>query len=125
MIREGLVAIRGSLGIVLAQTLAVLPKIIIALLIWVIGKYLIRLAVNLVEKVDLGIKVLPRIVSLVSRFILILVVLDYLGIGRTVIGALASGLSLAIAIALGIAFGQALIPEAKKVVGQVKKELKK
>jgi len=125
MIREGLTAIRGSLGIVLAQTLVVLPKIIIALLIWVIGKYLIRLAVNLVEKVDLGIKVLPRVVSLVSRFILILVVLDYLGIGRTVIGALANGLSLAIAVALGIAFGQALVPEAKKAVGQIKKELKK
>ena len=125
MVKENFLVIRDSLAIVLAQTLSVLPKILVAILIWVIGKYLIRVAVNLVEKVDLGVKTLPRVVSLVARFVLVLVVFDYLGIGRTVIGALANGLSSAVAIGLGIAFGQALVPEAKKLVGQVKKELKK
>jgi len=55
----------------------------------------------------------------------LLVVLDYLGVGRTIIGAVASGLTLMVAIALGLAFGKALEEDAKEIVQQFKKHLGK
>lgn len=60
-----------------------------------------------------------------GKLILFLVVLDYLGIGRTVIDAFLSGLSFAVAIALGLAFGKALEPDAKEFVDNFKKQLEK
>jgi hypothetical protein len=57
--------------------------------------------------------------------ILVLIVLDYLGIGRTVIGAFTNGLTLALAIALGLAFGKALEKDAAELVGKVRRYLKK
>jgi len=107
------------------QMIVWVPKVILALIIWWIGKYFVNLATRLVDKFDLGINVLPKIVRGVGKFVLLLIVLDYLGIGRTVVGAVANGLTLAVAIALGIAFGRALEDEAKRVVSLIKKRLEK
>ena len=60
-----------------------------------------------------------------GKFILFLVILDYLGIGRTVIDAFLSGFSFAVAIALGISFGKALEPDVKQLVENFKKQLEK
>ena len=56
---------------------------------------------------------------------MVLVILDFLGVGRTIIGAIASGLTLMVAIALGLAFGKALEEDAKDVVRQFKEHLGK
>lgn len=117
----------------LVQLVGFVPKLIVALIIWIIGKYLISWAVMLLKKVKLpDVKPLKKLVTTfiwavepIGKIILVLVVLDYLGIGRTVIQALLSGLSFAIAIALGIAFGRALEPDAKDLVSEVKKHLEK
>jgi len=114
------------------QMATFLPKIVVAILIWFIGKYFINLAVNLVRKIDIktlkldnqAINFLIRIISPLGKFVLVLIILDYFGIGRTVTGAFMSGLTLAIALTLGIAFGRALEKDADKLVDQVRGHLK-
>ncbi|MBU1031833.1 hypothetical protein KKE03_02860 [Patescibacteria group bacterium] len=122
----------GSLNQVWVQMLIFVPKIIIAIIIWVIGKYLINLAVKLVRKIDIKetkidnhlVGVFSSVVLIAGKIILALVILDFLGIGRTIIGALATGLTLTIAIALGLSFGKALEEDAKNVVEEFKKHFK-
>lgn len=117
----------------LYQLVTFIPKIIIVLIIWIVGKYVINFGVNLLKKVKVKkAKPIERFVESLSfilvplgKVILFLIILDYLGIGRTVIDALLSGLTFAIAITLGIAFGRALEDDAKAIVSSVKKQLEK
>ena len=123
----------GSLNQVWIQILVFIPKIIVAIIIWAIGKYLINLGVALIRKIDIKgtkiddylIGIFSSVVLVVGKFLLVLVILDFLGVGRTIVGAIASGLTLMIAIALGLAFGKALEEDAKEVVQQFKKHLRK
>lgn len=113
------------------QLVNFLPKLIITLVIWWVGKYLINLGVKLIRKIDIKkTKIDDKIISAISsitliagKILLVLVILDYWGIGKTIIGALANGLTLTFAIALGLAFGKALEPEAKDLVEKFKKKL--
>lgn len=108
--------------------LALLPRLVMALIIWYVGKYFIALGVKLVRKLDIkttkvddkAIDTFARLVDVVGKVLLVMIVLDYLGIGSTVVGAITSGMVYAIAIALGLAFGKALEDDAKDVVGTVK-----
>ena len=110
-----------------------LPKVVVAILIWYVGKYFLNLAVRLVKRIDIkktkldnkAIDFLTQVTLVVGKIILVLIVLDFLGIGRTIISALASGLTIAIAVALGIAFGKALEKDASNIVSEVKKHLRK
>ena len=112
-----------------AQLFIWIPKLIVALIIWYLGKYFLGLAVGWLKKVDIpGTKVDNKLIDKfsdvflpVGKILLFLIVLDYLGIGQSLIGAVASGLTFAVAITLGIAFGRALEPEAKDVVTKIKK----
>lgn len=123
----------SSLQQFLYQLLGFVPKLIVALAIWIIGKWIVVWAVNLLKKVELkGAKPVNKLVQQLAyillpfgKVILFLVVLDYLGIGRTVISALLSGLTFAIAITLGLAFGKALEDDAKAVVDSIKRQLEK
>jgi small conductance mechanosensitive channel len=121
-----------SINQLIVQVVEVLPKIILAIVIWYIGRYLIGLAAKLIRKADLpgtfddnAREILARTVNIVGRILLVLIVLDFLGIGETVVGALTQGLVFAVAIALGIAFGDALKPEAMRIVKDAQKQLKK
>ena len=108
----------------ISQIIMVLPKLIIALLIWYIGKYLISLANKVIKKIDLkgttiddkAIETVSVIINFAGRVILALIILDYLGIGSSVISAIAQGITFAVAIALGLSFGRALEPDAKRIV---------
>ncbi len=123
----------SSLQQFLYQLLGFVPKLIVALVIWFVGKWMVAWGVNLLKKVELkGAKPVNKLVQQLAyillplgKVILFLVVLDYLGIGRTVIGALLSGLTFAIAITLGLAFGKALEDDAKAVVDSIKRQLEK
>lgn len=123
----------SSLQQFLYQLLGFIPKLVVALVIWIVGKWIVVWAVNLLKKVELkGAKPVNRLVQQLAyillpfgKVILFLVVLDYLGIGRTVINALLSGLTFAIAITLGLAFGKALEDDAKAVVDSIKRQLEK
>lgn len=116
-----------------AQTIVFIPKVIVAIAIWLIGKYLINLGVALIRKIDIKgtkiddylIRILSSVVLVVGKILLILVILDFLGVGRTIVGAIANGLTLTVAIALGLSFGKALEEDAKEVVQQFKKHLGK
>lgn len=115
------------------EIVAFIPKLIVAIIIWYLGRYLIAWGIKIVKRLKFkGAKPVNKIVETftfviepVGKVFLALVVLDYLGIGRTVISAVLSGLTFAIAIALGIAFGKALEPDAKDLVKEVKKQLEK
>ena len=130
---ESFNVVLGSLNQVWIQMLVFIPKIIIAIIIWIIGKHLINLGVILIRKIDIKrtkiddylIGIFSNVVLVVGKFLLVLVTLDFLGVGRTIVGAIASGLTLMIAIALGLAFGKALEEDAKEVVQQFKKHLRK
>jgi small-conductance mechanosensitive channel len=130
---ESFNVILASLNQVWVQMLVFIPKLLLAIVIWVVGKYLINLGVSLVRKIDIkGTKIdnhligtFSKVVLIVGKFILFLVVLDFLGVGRTIIGAVANGLTLMVAIALGLSFGKALEEDAKEVVQQFKKHLGK
>lgn len=120
----------SALESIIDRLVVVLPKLIIALIIWYIGKYFIGMAVGLVKRVDTK-KVednargmFAGLIEFVGRIILILVILDFLGIGRTIIAAFTQGVTYAIAIALGLSFGKALEGDAKKTVESIKKVFK-
>ena len=123
----------ASLQQLVNQLIIFLPKVIIAFLIWIIGVWLLNLSVKIIRRVDIkGTKIddhlrnwLAALVLPLGKFFLVLIVLDYLGVGRTVISAMANGFTLAVAIALGLAFGQALTPDAKRAVSAIKKQLEK
>jgi small conductance mechanosensitive channel len=122
-----------SMQQLLYQMINFIPKLLVALIIWVIGKYLISIGVSLLKKIQIkGAKPVNKIVDSLAyilmplgKVLLFLIVLDYLGIGRTVIQSLLSGLTFAIAIALGISFGKALEEDAKKIVSEIKGQLEK
>jgi small conductance mechanosensitive channel len=123
----------ASIQQLLFQLINFIPKLLVALIIWVVGKYLIGLGVDLIKKIHIKgatpvnkvVESLAYILMPFGKVLLFLIVMDYLGIGRTVIQSLLSGLTFAIAIALGISFGKALEGDAKKVVDEVKKQLEK
>lgn len=123
----------GAMQELTLQLLNFIPKLIVALLIWIVGKYLIGLLVSLVRKVKLEhakpvnklMESLAFILEPLGKVLLFLIVMDYLGIGSSVISALVSGFTFAIAIALGLAFGKALEDDAKQIVAAVKKQLEK
>lgn len=118
-----------ALNSAVTQLVSILPKLTVALVIWYTGKYLLGLAVSLVKKIDIkktkvdnkAIGMLTTLVDIIGRIVLVLVILDYLGIGRTIIAALTQGVTFAIAIALGLAFGKALEDDAKKIVANFRK----
>lgn len=107
------------------------PKLFITLFIWGVGRYLIFSGIRLIKRIDVKrTKIDDKIISLISsttlvagRIILVLVILDYWGIGEPIIAALANGLTFTLAIALGLAFGKALEPEAKNIVENFKNKL--
>lgn len=117
----------------LNQMALFLPKLIVAVVIWFLGSYLLKLAIGILKKIDLsGLKIdnvlvstLIDIIWYLGKLLLILVVLDYLGIGRTIIGAFVNGLAFAIAIALGLSFGKALEPDAKDLVQKIRGHIKR
>ena len=116
-----------------AQFVGFIPKLIVAIIIWILGMYFLGLFVKMVRKLDIkALKPVGKVIDSFAFFILplgklllALVVLDYLGIGRTVISALLNGLSFAIAIALGLSFGKAIEGDVKSWVDSIKKQLEK
>jgi hypothetical protein len=123
----------GSIQTLLFQMINFLPKLVVAILIWWVGKYIIHLAVHFLGKIRFeGAKPVNNLVEMLGNLImpfgkvvLFFVILDYLGIGRTVINALLSGLTFAVAIALGLAFSKAIEDDVKKLVDDAKKHLEK
>ena|SRR3989338_145395 len=118
---------------IIRQLMILVPMLLVSLVIWWIGNYLLDLGARLLKKVDLPFtkldeKAVNNIIKFgrpIGKVILVLVILDYLGIGRTLISSLATGLTLTIAIALGLAFGKALEPEAENAVRLAKKHFHK
>jgi len=125
--------ILAALNQVWVQMLVFIPKAIVAIVIWIIGKYFINLGVKLIRKINIKgtkiddylIGILSKVVLVVGKILLVLVVFDFLGIGRMIMGAIASGLTLTIAIALGLSFGKALEEDAKGIVQQFREHLGK
>lgn len=123
----------SSMQQLLFQLINFIPKLLVAIIIWSVGKSLIAWGVTLLKRVKVkGAKPVNKIVESLAtvllplgKVLLFLIVMDYLGIGRTVIQSLLSGLTFAIAIAFGIAFGRALEDDARTLVKSVKEELEK
>jgi hypothetical protein len=133
MNEQPVTVVAGALNQLVFDLIDIVPRLIIALVVWYLGVYLLSLTTRVLGRLnikktrldDKAIQTLSTIISGVGRFILVLIILDYLGIGRTVVSAIATGFTYAVAIALGLAFGRALEPEAKDVVAQVKKFITK
>ena len=69
---ESFNVILASLNQVWIQMLVFIPKIIVALIIWVIGKYLINLGVTLVRKIDIkGTKIDDYLIGIFSSVVLV------------------------------------------------------
>ena len=123
----------GAMRLLLIQLAGFIPKLLIALVIWIVGKYFINLGVGLIRKIKVKkIRPVSRLLDSLAfillplgKILLALIILDYLGIGGSVIQALVSGFTFAIAIAIGLAFGKALEDDARKIVESVRKQLEK
>ena len=106
-----------------------LPKLAVALIIWWVGAWILSFLGNQLRKIDIlksqvDNKFLNQIsmsVVFLGKLFLGLILLDYLGVGEGVITALTQGIAFTISIALGISFGKALEPEARKMVESTKK----
>jgi len=118
----------NSLEIFVSQILLVVPKLIVAYIIWLLGKWGINYAVKAIDLLDVkkwkfddrAREVFKAILVPTAKVILILIILDTLGIGQNFIGALTNSITFAIAIALGLSFGKALEPDAKNLVDKIK-----
>jgi hypothetical protein len=125
--------IASALNELVRQLISLVPQLLVALIIWWLGGWLLNMGEMLLRKInipktkldDKAIDVVVRVAMPVGKVMLVLIILDYLGIGRSVISALATGVTLTIAIALGLAFGKALEPQARDVVNEVSKYFKK
>ena len=123
----------GALRQLVLQLAHFLPQIIMALAIWWIGKYLLGISIRLLSKINIrgtkldnqAIELLVKVVMPLGKFLLALIILDYLGIGRTVIGSIVNGLTLGVAIAVGFAFGKALEQDANRVVNRIRNYVNK
>lgn len=130
---ESFNVILTALNQVWVQMLVFVPKIIVALIIWIIGKYIINLGVKIIRKINVKgtkvddslIGVITGVVLVVGKILLVLVILDYLGVGRTIVAAIAGGLTLTVALVLGLSFGKALEEDAKEVVRKFKEHVGK
>ena len=125
---EILTDIYNSMSVFVVQTLAFLLKLVVAYVIWLLGNYLMRFVETAIMKLDVREwklddyvrNTLLRIGRPLAKVVLFLVILDYLGIGESVIAALTQGLTFAVALTIGIAFGDSLRPEARKLVEEFK-----
>ena len=123
----------GAMQLLLIQLAGFIPKLLIALVIWIVGKYFINLGVGLIRKIKVKkIRPVSRLLDSLAfillplgKILLALIILDYLGIGGSVIQALVSGFTFAIAIAIGLAFGRALEDDARRIVESVRNQLEK
>lgn len=130
---EYLSTIFGPLQVFLTQILLFIPHLIAAYLIWLIGSWVIDKFMQLIDKIDFekyqfddhirGVS--KSILRPVAKFLLILIILDTFGIGSSIVAAVASGLTYTIAIALGLAFGRALEPDARKWLESIKQNVTK
>lgn len=115
------------------QTLLWVGKLLFAYIIWLIGKYIINLTVQLLDKTDIkGMQIdddvrntLKMFLLPIAKFVLILVILDTLGIGTNIVSAIMSGITFTVSIALGLAFGRALEPYANEMVQKVTRTVRK
>lgn len=120
----------NSLSYFIAQSGIFILKLIAAYVIWLVGKFIINLLVKVIKRVDIKSwsiddkvrNTFIKIVQPTAKVVLVLVILDFLGIGTSIIGAFAQGLTFTIAIALGLAFGEALKPDAQTIVQKIKHE---
>ena len=123
----------GSFQTFLNQLVIWLPKLLIALIIWWAGNVLLSLVTKGLKWVDIpGMKLDNKLIAkfnkvllFLGKFLLVLIVLDYLGIADAVIGAVANGLTLTVALILGISFGQSLKPKTDEIVDKLGNQLKK
>lgn len=114
----------GSLQTFLNEFVVWLPKLVIALILWWLGNLLIGFITRGLKFIDVPgmtldnklIGKLNNVILFLGKFLVTLIILDYLGIGDVVIGAIAGGLTLTVALTLGIAFGLSLKPHTDKVV---------
>jgi small conductance mechanosensitive channel len=115
------------------QIVIFVPRVIVAIIIWVVGRFLLNLAVRAIRKIDIkGTEIdnyltnlLSTTIFVVGKIFLVLIILDYFGVGQNIVAAIANGLTITIAIALGLAFGRALEDDAQAIVNEVKSHLKK
>lgn len=117
-------SIADSLGLFLSQVLMIIPQLIVAYVIWLIGKWLIDLALKGIDMFDVekwelddSVRNISKtILAPTAKAVLVLVILDTLGIGSNVVAALTNALTFTFAIALGLSFGEALKPHARQIV---------
>jgi len=121
-----------SMDLFISQLLLFIPKLIFAYLLWLIGLWLINLAISFVKRLDIkNYNFDDRIInSFLMIFVpdakvtLFLVILDTFGIGSSIIQAVFNAIALSIAIALGLAFGRALEPEAQRLTDIARNNMK-
>lgn len=105
-----------------------IPKLLAAYVIWLVGKQLIEWAVVAIDRLDVKSwefddvvrEKIKNVFVPTSKIILVLVILDTFGIATSFVSAIVSGITYTLAIALGLAFGKALEPEAKDLTQKVK-----
>ena len=119
---------------VFLQFLAFLPMLLVSLIIWFLGSYLIEIGAKIFKKYFVKnihptsyshLSLLTKVLVASGKVFLILFILDYLGIGKTFVVAFTSSLTNALAIMIGLSFGLALQDDAKKVIEHIKKYLDK
>jgi len=118
----------NSLEVFVTQILLVVPKLIVAYIIWLIGRWGINYAIKAIDLLDIkkwkfddrARDAFKAIFIPAAKVILILIILDTLGIGQNFISAIINSITFAIAIALGLSFGRALEPDAKHIVDKIK-----
>ena len=118
---------------IIESLVGLIVTIIVVVLIWLIGNWLLGVLLKIVTKLNIpGTKLDDKIVekfrpliSIVWKILLVIVILEYVGVGGFIINAFLGAISFTIAIALGLSIGDALKPYAKDTVDKIAKEYKK
>lgn len=116
----------GTLSNVLNEFVLWLPNVIVAAIIIIFGIALTHfVGMKMEEHTDMkGIKLFSRVIKIVLIFIIFVIALDQIGVDVSILEntflLLVGALALGIAIALGMGVGNALKPESKAIVKELK-----
>lgn len=121
----------GPLNLFVTQTVNIGLQLLLAYIIWLIGKWIIGMAIRGIELIDVkkwdiddhirG--TIKKVFVPTAHVVLVLIILDTLNIGSSVVAAIAGGLTFTVAIALGLAFGRAFEDDARRIVDNVRKDV--
>ena len=118
---------------IIGSVFDLIVTLLVVVIIWLVGNWVLSIILRVATKINIpgtqiDDKIIDRfrpLINIVWKILLIIVILEYVGVGGFIINAFLGVISFTIAIALGLSIGDALKPYAKDMVENIVKGQKK